>query len=56
MENLFYHEGAQRPNRLPREVGDAPAGVQGALDDTVSNILKVLVSPEVVRQLGLDDL
>lgn len=40
-------------NKFPGQAGDTPAGVQGALDDTIDNMLKLLVSPEVVMQLGL---
>ena len=52
--NHFFTKRVVKPwNRLPREVVDAPSpqAFQRHLDNALHNILELLVSPEVVRQL-----
>ena len=54
MRKHFFPERVVKPwNRLPREVVDAPslAVFQRHLDNALNNMLELLVSPEVVRQL-----
>jgi len=52
IERVFKHW-----NRLPREVINAPSLLvfKRNLDSALNNMLELLVSPELVRQLGLDD-
>ena len=54
MRKHFFPERVVKPwKRLPREVVDAPslAVFQRHLDNALNNMLELLVSPEVVRQL-----
>ena len=54
MRKHFFPERVVKPwKRLPREVVDAPslAVFKRHLDNFLNNMLELLVSPEVVRQL-----
>ena len=54
MRKHFFPERVVKPcNRLPREVVNAPslAVFKRHLDNALNNMLELLVSPEVVRQL-----
>ena len=52
-KHFFTERVVKHWNRLPREVVDAPslAVFQRHLDNALNNMLELLVSPEVVRQL-----